>query len=70
MRPALTERQAKLLQFIQDHTRKKGHPPTFREIGHAFRFRSTGTVRDHVRAIEAKGYLRKSAGKAPCTFVI
>src|SRR5436190_441469 len=64
MRRPLTEQQSKLLRFIQEHTRKSGHPPTFREIGHAFRFRSTGTVRDHVRAIEAKGYLRKSAGKA------
>jgi repressor LexA len=64
MRPPLTDRQAKLLKFIHEHIHSKGHPPTFREIGRAFRFRSTGTVRDHVRAIEAKGYLRKSAGKS------
>jgi repressor LexA len=64
MRQPLTEQQAKLLKFIQDHIHGKGHPPTFREIGRAFRFRSTGTVRDHVHAIEAKGYLRKSAGKS------
>ena len=64
MRQPLTDRQSKLLKFIRDHIQTKGHPPTFREIGRAFRFRSTGTVRDHVRAIEAKGYLRKSAGKS------
>ncbi len=64
MRQPLTEQQSKLLKFIHEHIRSKGHPPTIREIGHAFRFRSTGTVRDHVRAIEAKGYLRKSAGKS------
>jgi repressor LexA len=64
MRPELTERQQKLLQFIQDHIRGKGHPPTIREIGHAFRFRSTGTVRDHVQALEAKGYLRSVRGKS------
>jgi repressor LexA len=64
VRQPLTERQSKLLNYIQQHIRSKGHPPTFREIGQAFRFRSTGTVRDHVRAIEAKGYLRKSAGKS------
>ncbi len=64
MRPALTDQQAKLLKFIQDHIHRQGHPPTFREIGRAFRFRSTGTVRDHIQAIEAKGYLRKSAGKS------
>ena len=64
MRQPLTEQQSKLLSYIQQHIHRKGHPPTFREIGQAFRFRSTGTVRDHVRAIEAKGYLRKSAGKS------
>ena len=64
MRQPLTDRQAKLLKFIREHIHSKGHPPTFREIGRAFRFRSTGTVRDHVRAIEVKGYLRKSAGKS------
>jgi repressor LexA len=64
MKPELTERQQKLLGFIHDHIRTKGHPPTIREIGSAFRFRSTGTVRDHVRALEAKGYLRSARGKS------
>lgn len=53
-----------MLQYIQDHIRSKGHPPTIREIGAAFRFRSTGTVRDHVKALETKGYLRTAQGKS------
>lgn len=64
MTQTLTDRQAKLLRFIQDHIRTKGHPPTIREIGHAFRFRSTGTVRDHLRALETKGHLRTAQGKS------
>ena len=60
----LTERQQKLLNFIRDYIRSKGHPPTFREIGRAFGFRSTGTVRDHLRALERKGHLRALHGKA------
>jgi repressor LexA len=68
MRQPLTEQQARLLDFIHEHIRRKGHPPTFREIGRAFRFRSTGTVRDHLRAIEAKGWLRKARGKSRSLF--
>ena len=64
MTQALTDRQAKLLRFIQDHIRAKGFPPTIREIGQAFRYRSTGTVRDHVRALVAKGQLRTMPGKS------
>ena len=64
MKQPLTERQQKLLNFIRDYIRGKGHPPTFREIGRAFGFRSTGTVRDHVRALEQKGHLRALHGKS------
>lgn len=64
MQAPLTSRQQKLLRFITDHTRTKGHPPTVREIGRAFGFRSTGTVRDHLRALETKGFVEKHAGKS------
>ena len=64
MTQELTDRQSKLLRFIQDHLRTKGFPPTIREIGQAFRFRSTGTVRDHLRALVAKGHLRMIPGKS------
>jgi repressor LexA len=64
MKPPLTDRQRKLLTFIVDQIRAKGHPPTVREIGSAFGFRSTGTVRDHLRALETKGYLRTLPGKS------
>jgi repressor LexA len=60
----MTVQQQKLLNFIRDYIRSKGHPPTFREIGHAFGFRSTGTVRDHLRALERKGHLRTLHGKS------
>ena len=64
MAEPLTGQQGRLLQYIQDHIRSKGHPPTIREIGAAYHFRSTGTVRDHVRALETKGYLRTAHGKS------
>lgn len=60
----LTQQQQKLLDFLTEHMRGKGHPPTIREIGRAFGFRSTGTVRDHLRALENKGYLQTVRGKS------
>lgn len=64
MKKPLTTRQQKLLAFIIEHSRSKGYPPTIREICRAFGFGSTGTARDHLRALEAKGWLRTLRGKS------
>ncbi len=64
MNEPLTPPQKKLLRYITRHIRQEGHPPTIREIGQAFGFRSTGTVRDHLRALERKNYLRALPGKS------
>jgi repressor LexA len=60
----LTPRQQKLLTYILDSIRGTGRPPTVREICHAFGYRSTGTARDHLRALETKGHLKKLPGKS------
>jgi repressor LexA len=60
----LTARQRRVLEFVVRHAEETGRPPTIREIGAAFGFRSTGTVRDHLRALEAKGALRWERGCA------
>lgn len=59
MQPSLTPRQQKLLTYILDSIRGSGRPPTVREICRAFGYRSTGTARDHLRALETKGHLKK-----------
>lgn len=53
-----------MLTYVLDHIRTKGHPPTIREIGRSFGFRSTGTVRDHLQALKRKGYVRALPGKS------
>jgi len=60
----LTSRQQKLLTYILDSIRSSGRPPTVREICRAFGYRSTGTARDHLRALEAKGQLKKLRAKS------
>ncbi len=53
----LTERQEKILSFIQEFQRENGYPPTLREIGKKFEISSTYGVKKHVDALAKKGYL-------------
>ena len=55
----LTERQRNVLDFISDSIRKRGYPPTLREIGSHFGIKSTNGVNDHLRALEKKGFLHR-----------
>jgi repressor LexA len=57
---ALTEKQAKVLEFIQEYSRIKGEAPSQREIAAHFGFRSLGTVQDYLSALQARGALEKS----------
>ena len=59
----LTAAQRRVLCYIERAT-AAGRPPTIREIGAAFGWRSTGTVRDHLRALAAKGALRWDHGRS------
>ena len=60
----LTPKQKKVLKFIYDRIKKTNLPPTIREIASHFNFSSTGTVRDYLKALVDKGYIRISAGKS------
>jgi len=55
----LTDRQREVLDFITSSIRKRGYPPTLREIGSHFGIRSTNGVNDHLRALEKKGFLHR-----------
>lgn len=56
----LTGRQMLCLDFIIDHINLYGYPPTLREIGSEMDISSTNGVTDHLRALERKGYTRRS----------
>ncbi|MBM3252616.1 MAG: transcriptional repressor LexA [Candidatus Omnitrophica bacterium] len=60
----LTAKQRMVLLFIQDKVKKEGIPPTIREIGRNFGFRSTGTVRDYLNNLKKKGYLKIAPRKS------
>lgn len=62
--PALTERQKKVLAFIETHIRDNGFPPTIREIGLHLGIKSTNGVNDHLNALQKKGFLTREGGKS------
>lgn len=60
----LTERQARVLKFIQDHYKKFGYPPTIREIAEHIGAKWNHGVERHLQALERKGYLKRSPVKS------
>ena len=56
----LTPKQEKVLKFIRERI-EGGLAPTIREIGGELGVRSTGTVRDYLKALAQKGYLKRKS---------
>jgi len=59
----LTKRQRQVLEFIHRETRRKGYPPSVREIGEALDMRSPSTVHGHLQRLMRKGYIRRDPNK-------
>ena len=57
----LTFQQARVLEVICDYIREKGYPPSVRELGERLGLKSTATVHSHLRTLERKGYLERTA---------
>jgi repressor LexA len=64
MNQALTVRQKQVLNFIRDRINNDRIAPTIREMAGFFGFSSTGTVRDYLKALSRKGYLKLNKNKA------
>ncbi|KMQ52318.1 SOS-response repressor and protease LexA [Chitinispirillum alkaliphilum] len=64
MSSLLTSEQSRVLQFIIHYKKENGFPPTVREIAEHFGYKSINNVRQHLRLIERKGYVRILQGKA------
>jgi repressor LexA len=59
-KPSLTDKQRRILEFIESMVLEHGSSPTIREIGKRFGISSTNGVRTHLAALIKKGYLKKS----------
>lgn len=61
--PTLTSRQQQLLSYIETTMAELGYPPTLYEMAKAMGDITVKGVKDHLRALEKKGYLRCQPGK-------
>jgi repressor LexA len=64
MKHPLTARQRQILDFILEQIDRRGIPPTIREIGARFGISSPNGVRDHLLALQRKGYLKRRPEKS------
>jgi repressor LexA len=55
----LTERQRRILTVIRETVTERGYPPSIREIGEAAGLSSPSSVAHQLRALEAKGLIRR-----------
>lgn len=60
---SLTPRQRQVLEFIDAEVRRRGYPPSVREIGEAVGLSSSSTVHAHLAALQDKGYLKRDPTK-------
>ncbi|MFC4078028.1 transcriptional repressor LexA [Salinithrix halophila] len=59
----LSPRQQAILNYIKQEVRKKGYPPSVREIGEAVGLASSSTVHGHLARLEKKGLIRRDPTK-------
>ncbi|OIJ09994.1 repressor LexA [Anaerobacillus arseniciselenatis] len=59
----VSKRQQEILEYIKDEVRKKGYPPSVREIGEAVGLASSSTVHGHLSRLEKKGFIRRDPTK-------
>ncbi len=58
-KPALTDSQNRIFQFICKYIQQSGYPPAIRDIGKAFDIASPNGVMCHLRALQKKGYIQR-----------
>jgi repressor LexA len=64
MAKGLTKRQEEILDFIVGRVRDEGFPPTLKEMAERFGLASPNAARDHVLALERKGFLKRTGDKS------
>ncbi|HEX5630637.1 MAG TPA: transcriptional repressor LexA [Acidimicrobiia bacterium] len=66
----VTERQREILELILQTVRRRGYPPSVREIGEAVGLSSPSTVHSHLSALVEAGMLRRDPSKPRAIEVI
>lgn len=60
---SLTDREKRILFYMKTEIKKKGYPPTVREMCNSLGIKSTSTAHKDLSNLEKKGYIRKDPSK-------
>lgn len=63
MKPELSEREQRILEYMKKEIRQKGYPPTVREMCSCLGIKSTSTAHKDLDNLEKKGFIRKDPSK-------
>lgn len=66
----LKDRERKILTYMKDEIKKKGYPPTVREMCTALGIKSTSTTHKDLENLEMKGYIKKDPAKPRALMII
>lgn len=66
----LTPRQEKLLRLIENIQATRGYTPSLQELAQAMDISSLQGIKDHLAALERKGYVRRTPGRRRAIEVI
>ena len=66
----LKDRESKILSYMKDEIRKKGYPPTVREICSALQIKSTSTVHKDIESLVRAGFIVKDPSKPRALMVV
>jgi repressor LexA len=69
MTRGLTEKQQRILQFLEEYVNDKGYPPSIREIGNHFNISSLRGVTVHLDALERKGMIKRANTSRSITII-
>jgi len=64
MNTDISDKQKKILDFINNYIKKFGYPPTVREIAPAIGLSSSATVHAHLSKLEKLGYIKRGKGSS------
>jgi repressor LexA len=66
----LKDRERKILTYMKEEIKKKGYPPTVREMCTALGIKSTSTTHKDLENLEMKGYIKKDPAKPRALMII
>lgn len=66
----LKDREQRILDYMKESIRKKGYPPTVREICGALNIKSTSTAHKDIDSLVRQGYIKKDPSKPRALMIV